>query len=154
MVDANMYPYDDEPGQTHFDGCYRYRKHHNCAVREIESLTRERDALRKQLREAQEARQQWNLKAVQSWQRAEMLSTLIGANGFSAVLEKRDRAVCERDALRRVIEEAPHEPGCPMSPWVYSVYQLPQHTRALREKYENPVCDCFKAKALAVQEAG
>lgn len=25
-------PYDDNPGATHFDGCWRTRGHHNCAV--------------------------------------------------------------------------------------------------------------------------
>lgn len=47
-----QYPYDSNPGQTHFDGCWRERKHHNCAVDEIkrlrarlESVRNERDAI-------------------------------------------------------------------------------------------------------------
>jgi hypothetical protein len=29
-------PYPDDPGQTHYAGCYRARGHHNCAVALIE----------------------------------------------------------------------------------------------------------------------
>jgi hypothetical protein len=35
---ATELPYGDVPGQTHWDGCWRARGHHNCAVREIERL--------------------------------------------------------------------------------------------------------------------
>lgn len=31
-------PYPDNPGSTHYEGCWRDRGHHNCAVREIERL--------------------------------------------------------------------------------------------------------------------
>lgn len=34
----NELPYGDVSGQTHWDGCWRARGHHNCAVREIERL--------------------------------------------------------------------------------------------------------------------
>ena len=35
------YPYPDDPGQTHYDGCWRERGHHNCAMREVERLQNE-----------------------------------------------------------------------------------------------------------------
>jgi hypothetical protein len=34
-------PYPDNPGATHFDGCWRTRGHHNCAVAEVERLRAE-----------------------------------------------------------------------------------------------------------------
>ncbi len=33
-----FFPYPTNPGQTHFEGCYRERHHHNCAVAEVERL--------------------------------------------------------------------------------------------------------------------
>lgn len=33
-------PYADNPGATHYDGCWRDRGHHNCAVAEVERLRR------------------------------------------------------------------------------------------------------------------
>jgi hypothetical protein len=38
-------PYPDNPGATHFDGCWRTRGHHNCAVAEVERVTADADAL-------------------------------------------------------------------------------------------------------------
>lgn len=38
---------DPTDGRTHYDGCWHDRRHHDCAVREIERLRRERDELRK-----------------------------------------------------------------------------------------------------------
>jgi hypothetical protein len=35
------YPYPDNRGQTHHEGCYRRPHHHNCAVAEIERLEAE-----------------------------------------------------------------------------------------------------------------
>jgi len=37
---------DPTDGRTHYDGCWHDRRHHDCAVREIERLRRERDELR------------------------------------------------------------------------------------------------------------
>ncbi len=31
-------PYPDNPGSTHYPGCYRDRGHHNCAVETAEAL--------------------------------------------------------------------------------------------------------------------
>lgn len=31
-------PYHDEPERTHWEGCYRSPKHHNCAVEEVDRL--------------------------------------------------------------------------------------------------------------------
>lgn len=41
---------DPTDGRTHYDGCWHDRRHHDCAVREIERLRRERDELRAALR--------------------------------------------------------------------------------------------------------
>jgi len=35
-------PYPDDKGQTHWEGCYRERGHHNCCVVEVEQLRKER----------------------------------------------------------------------------------------------------------------
>ena len=43
-------PYPDDPGRTHWDGCYRERGHHNCAVAKIDQLEEE---LRKLARKCQ-----------------------------------------------------------------------------------------------------
>ena len=32
------YPYPANPGQSHFEGCFREVKHHNCAVAEVDRL--------------------------------------------------------------------------------------------------------------------
>lgn len=32
------YPYPPDDGSTHWDGCWRERRHHNCAVGEIKRL--------------------------------------------------------------------------------------------------------------------
>lgn len=41
---------DPTDGRTHYDGCWHDRRHHDCAVREIERLRRERAELRAALR--------------------------------------------------------------------------------------------------------
>jgi regulator of replication initiation timing len=41
------YPYPDNPGQTHHEGCWRERDHTNCAIREVERLQEENKSLRK-----------------------------------------------------------------------------------------------------------
>lgn len=38
---SDNFPYPDNPGQTHYDGCWRERHHHNCAVAEVERLRAE-----------------------------------------------------------------------------------------------------------------
>lgn len=35
---AKSLPYPKDPGQTHWQGCYRSRGHHNCSVREVDRL--------------------------------------------------------------------------------------------------------------------
>lgn len=37
MVDLVM-PYAWDSGQTHYDGCYRAKGHHNCAVARVDKL--------------------------------------------------------------------------------------------------------------------
>lgn len=32
------YPYKPNPGQTHFEGCWKTQGHHNCAVAEVRRL--------------------------------------------------------------------------------------------------------------------
>jgi hypothetical protein len=32
------YPYPEDAGRTHYEGCWRERGHHNCAVAEVERL--------------------------------------------------------------------------------------------------------------------
>lgn len=39
-------PYPENPGATHYEGCWRDRGHHNCAVREVGRLRAEVDLLR------------------------------------------------------------------------------------------------------------
>lgn len=38
MDDARTFPYEDNPGGTHFEGCWHTPKHHNCAVHRVYSL--------------------------------------------------------------------------------------------------------------------
>jgi hypothetical protein len=38
MMTLSDYPYPDNPGQTHHEGCWREKNHANCAVREVERL--------------------------------------------------------------------------------------------------------------------
>lgn len=33
------YPYPEEGHRTHWEGCYRERRHHNCAVARVDQLT-------------------------------------------------------------------------------------------------------------------
>ena len=73
------YPYADNKGQTHFEGCYRTRHHHNCAVVEVDRLTaeledaREREAqVRKDLHEAVDA-----LPPYEATQRIEQLEAAL-----------------------------------------------------------------------------
>ena len=40
------YPYPDDPGKTHYPGCWEDRGHHACAVAEIERLRAELERLR------------------------------------------------------------------------------------------------------------
>ena len=35
------FPYPDNRGQTHYEDCYRERRHHNCAVAEVDRLIAE-----------------------------------------------------------------------------------------------------------------
>jgi len=35
------FPYPDNRGQTHYEDCYRERRHHNCAVAEVDRLITE-----------------------------------------------------------------------------------------------------------------
>lgn len=37
-LETKNYPYPENDGQTHWDGCWRHAGHHNCAVREVERL--------------------------------------------------------------------------------------------------------------------
>ena len=37
-VRARYWPERPNPGQTHWDGCWRFRRHHNCAILRIEEL--------------------------------------------------------------------------------------------------------------------
>ena len=37
----NTFPYPDDSGQTHYENCYRERKHHNCAIAEVDRLCTE-----------------------------------------------------------------------------------------------------------------
>jgi FtsZ-binding cell division protein ZapB len=46
MSEKEVYPYEDETGQTHFDGCWTQRGHHNCAVANVYRLAREVEGLR------------------------------------------------------------------------------------------------------------
>ena len=39
-------PYLANRGQTHFEGCYRERHHHNCAVARVDHLDAQLEALR------------------------------------------------------------------------------------------------------------
>lgn len=44
VVPDRTLPYPADQGSTHWDGCWRERGHHNCAVLQVDALTRERDA--------------------------------------------------------------------------------------------------------------
>lgn len=35
------YPFMDNPGQTHWDGCWKEKYHHNCAVQKVYDLEEE-----------------------------------------------------------------------------------------------------------------
>lgn len=52
-------PYEENPGKTHYDGCYMHRGHHNCAVRKIQQLGQEVVGLRDEI---QAMRDDLNLK--------------------------------------------------------------------------------------------
>lgn len=41
-------PYPENPGQTHYEGCWRERGHHNCAVAMLDAQQREHDLVRHQ----------------------------------------------------------------------------------------------------------
>ena len=45
------FPYPDNRGQTHYEDCYRERRHHNCAVAEVDRLIAEVSKLRDALQE-------------------------------------------------------------------------------------------------------
>jgi hypothetical protein len=45
MDDTKQRPYPDDPGQTHYDGCWRSRGHHNCAVARVEQLEGEAERM-------------------------------------------------------------------------------------------------------------
>jgi len=35
---AETFPYPENPGRTHYEGCYRDKGHHNCAVGQVDRL--------------------------------------------------------------------------------------------------------------------
>ncbi len=45
----NGYPYPDNPGLTHYSSCWRYPKHHNCAVAFAEQLAKDLKEARDEL---------------------------------------------------------------------------------------------------------
>lgn len=46
MVNIDAHPYPDNDGQTHWDGCWSERGHHNCAVEEVRRLRKGVAAIR------------------------------------------------------------------------------------------------------------
>jgi len=54
------YPYEPDTGRTHYEGCWRERGHHNCAVAyaeaaeaRIQELESENERLRQQMNDKQ-----------------------------------------------------------------------------------------------------
>jgi hypothetical protein len=45
---GTKFPYPENPGQTHFEGCWREQGHHNCAVARLDAQQREHDLVRHQ----------------------------------------------------------------------------------------------------------
>ena len=53
--EARTFPYEANPGSTHWDGCWKAPRHHNCAVAEVYRLQEERSRYEGLLAAASEA---------------------------------------------------------------------------------------------------
>jgi hypothetical protein len=61
VATETTYPYPEDTGRTHWEGCWRERGHHNCAVAEVERLAA--DPLRAMLAEVVEMIQTFPFRA-------------------------------------------------------------------------------------------
>ena len=98
-------PYPDNPGQTHFDGCERTARHHNCALRRLDEAIRERDALAAQVAALREplATALMHIPAYYA-ERAAWEAALSDTEAAAAALRAEVEA---RAVLRHVLERVP-----------------------------------------------
>jgi 3-methyladenine DNA glycosylase/8-oxoguanine DNA glycosylase len=96
--DARAYPYEDNPGGTHWEGCYRAPRHHNCAVARLYECHDEIARLEARLAEVEAERDTWRGLA----ERAEPVVEAM----LSALLEQEASLDALRAAVRPLVEAA------------------------------------------------
>jgi len=63
----NNLPYPPDRGRTHYDGCWQNRGHHNCAVRQIQELSKQ---INEGQRDIQKLREKYGVKPGESLMKA------------------------------------------------------------------------------------
>lgn len=91
-------PYAPDVGRTHYDGCWKDRGHHNCAVLHIATLTAEVERVKGENATMREAASRiwpmtWNDKPMHEWDQGDIANYVAG-------FWRHQHATARADALR------------------------------------------------------
>jgi hypothetical protein len=127
------FPYPENPGKTHFEGCYRLPRHHNCAVAMVDKREQELAEVRAELAAAREAIRTVLVAEANNDGWGPDVTHLATLKNALVTPSSADKVQVVLEAAEEYINRLPHEIG-PQMLMQSGVDKLYEAVRALREK--------------------